>query len=295
MTVGTKNPIPPKPIEPSQEQSIPLGPYYETILNNPQPLPKDKPEEAPASSTDDGPPTPPPPQPPSKPPRGRKPKEEKTASATPPLPTPTPSSSNPSTGAAQQSQSHLIFGSRLLGPAERAERLAAMRDRSTLVAGVLVPPRPDEPDNCCMSGCVNCVWDRYRDEVEAWAGASREAERRLRAQEAGMGMGMGGTMGAEAVGREPEVVSGSGVSGRGGGGGIGVGMSMDDDGGGSSSTWDLSLGDGRAARVGKAGTGLVKDFWDDELYRNVPVGIREFMKQEKRLKEKHEREGTVGG
>jgi hypothetical protein len=40
---------------------------------------------------------------------------------------------------------------------------------------------------------------------------------------------------------------------------------------------------------------IAKDFWDEELYKNVPVGIREFMKQEKRLKEKHLREGTVGG
>ncbi|KAF8477513.1 hypothetical protein BDZ91DRAFT_709385 [Kalaharituber pfeilii] len=29
-----------------------------------------------------------------------------------------------------------------------------------------VPPKPEEPDNCCMSGCVNCVWDVYREELE---------------------------------------------------------------------------------------------------------------------------------
>lgn len=40
---------------------------------------------------------------------------------------------------------------------------------------------------------------------------------------------------------------------------------------------------------------VAKDFWDDELYKNVPVGIREFMKQEKKLKEKHLREGTSSG
>ena len=61
-------------------------------------------------------------------------------------------------------------------------------------------------------------------------------------------------------------------------------MGMDDDGGGSAGNW---VPDSK----GKAG----KEFWDDELYKNVPVGIREFMKQEKRLKEKHMREGTMGG
>ncbi|CCU81617.1 unnamed protein product [Blumeria hordei] len=29
-------------------------------------------------------------------------------------------------------------------------------------------PKPTEPDNCCMGGCVNCVWDRYHEEVEEW-------------------------------------------------------------------------------------------------------------------------------
>jgi hypothetical protein len=60
---------------------------------------------------------------------------------------------------------------------------------------------------------------------------------------------------------------------------------MDQDGSGSGFGAYLPEGSGRIA----------KDFWDEELYKNVPVGIREFMKQEKRLKEKHLREGTVGG
>lgn len=57
---------------------------------------------------------------------------------------------------------------------------------------------------------------------------------------------------------------------------------MEDDGGGSVANWDA---DGKTTR----------DLWDEELYKNVPVGIREFMKQEKKLKEKHAREGTLGG
>jgi len=60
---------------------------------------------------------------------------------------------------------------------------------------------------------------------------------------------------------------------------------MDDDGGGSEANWDAV----------EPSSKIAKDLWDDELYRNLPVGIREFMKQEKRLKLKHEREGTVGG
>jgi len=57
-------------------------------------------------------------------------------------------------------------------------------------------------------------------------------------------------------------------------------VSMDDDGGGSESNW---------------GTGLDTDFTSDGMFKGVPVGIREFMKQEKKLKEKHARDGTSGG
>jgi len=108
--------------------------------------------------------------------------------------------------------------------------------------------------------------------MEEWSSASAEAERRLRAQEAGL-----------AAGTTSESMSETGRR-------FGLGtheldhgaVSMDDDGGGSASNWDGGM-------PGKASS------WDEELYKNIPVGIREFMKQEKRLKEKHLKAGTLGG
>lgn len=123
-----------------------------------------------------------------------------------------------------------------------------------------------------MSGCVNCVWDLFRDEMEGWASANAEAERRLAAEKAG-------EAGASAP-ISPTPLGGPDRDGT---------LSMDDDGGGSDTNWDA--GGAAAQAPGK----IVKDFWDDDLYKNVPVGIREFMKQEKKLKEKHSREGTTGG
>lgn len=160
-----------------------------------------------------------------------------------------------------------MFGSRLAGPGERAERLAQIRAKSSVIAGVIVPPKPEEPDNCCMSGCVNCVWDQYRDDMEVWAVANAEAERRV----ASAGTGAGAPI-------PPTPLGGPDRAGT---------LSMDDDGGGSETNWDVG------GAVAQAPGKIVKDFWDDELYKNVPVGIREFMKQEKKLKEKHLREGTT--
>ncbi|KAI9761518.1 MAG: hypothetical protein M1840_001781 [Geoglossum simile] len=127
------------------------------------------------------------------------------------------------------SQARVIFGSRLAGPSTKPAQ------PHQLIAGVRVPPRPAEPDNCCMSGCVNCVWDVYRDDMEEWAAASREAGRRLREQDRGL---------------------------------MDRGTTMDDDGGGSEANWDLVAGAN-----------------EEELFGNIPVGIREFMRTEKRLKE----------
>jgi predicted nucleic acid-binding Zn-ribbon protein len=138
-----------------------------------------------------------------------------------------------------------------------------MRDRSVLVAGVLVPPRPEEPDNCCMSGCVNCVWDRYRDDLEEWAAAETRAETALQAQQASKKavdvMGDAGAVRDTTVSTDKDETN--------------------------QQTDEMKKTDGPK---------IAKDLWDDDLYTNIPVGIREFMKNEKKLKEKHEREGTFG-
>ena len=98
-----------------------------------------------------------------------------------------------------------------------------------------------------MSGCVNCVWDAYREEVEVWA-----AERRWRdIEEGGRGRKVGRAVGAAGVGGEEE------------GAGMGVG-DMDEVGG--LRGWDAE--------------------GNEALFEGVPVGIREFMKSEKRLRER---------
>ncbi|KAF2097899.1 hypothetical protein NA57DRAFT_76700 [Rhizodiscina lignyota] len=174
----------------------------------------------------------------------------KTTQATRTPPSPPPAESLPKTDREEVlSKARVIFGSRLAGPAERAEEL---HKASVEIAGVLVPPKPSEPDNCCMSGCVNCVWDRFRDELEEWASKSAEARSRLQAQrQSGQATGM--------MSNEPGMPTH-------------VATSMDDDGGGSETNWDSGL-----ELSGKPG----------DIFEGIPVGIREFMRTEKMLKQKH--------
>lgn len=118
------------------------------------------------------------------------------------------------------------------------------------INGVAVPPRPAEPDNCCMSGCVHCVWDDYRDDIEQWAGRVREAQAKgQKNDETKRNIYM----------NRPEVEASSG--------------SMDDDGGGSEALWDTPS----IPAATDAG---------EELFQGIPVGIREFMATEKRIRER---------
>lgn len=111
--------------------------------------------------------------------------------------------------------------------------------------------------------------------MEDWALADAEAKRKLAAEKEAEA-GVGASVGADAK-RPPTTTSGADHT----------AVSMDDDGGGSDTNWDVPSA--------PPSPKIAKDFWDDDLYKNVPVGIREFMKQEKKLKEKHAREGTSGG
>lgn len=206
-------------------QARTLGGFYESLLENPLPSP---PASDPAASK---------------------------------LQSEPPSFSGESSEAQKEEivdKARVIFGSRLAGPAERRQ----VKERgSEKIAGVKVPPKPVEPDNCCMSGCVNCVWEVYRDDMEEWATMRKKADRALALAAKRWKVGAGKS-GEE---RQEHTL-----------------VSMDDDGGGSESNW-ISESDIEGTDT------------NDELFNEIPVGFREFMMQEKRLKEKHLREGTNGG
>jgi hypothetical protein len=101
-----------------------------------------------------------------------------------------------------------------------------------------------------MSGCVHCVWDDFRDEMEEWGARLAAAKAKGGAEK--------GTQDMRSAPR-PEVNSAS--------------VSMDDDGGGSETNFPLPN-------------------QDEDLFANIPVGIREFMKHEKKLRVKHQKEAT---
>jgi hypothetical protein len=185
-----------------------------------------------------------------------KPRSE-VASATRTAPSPPPKDALPKTDREEViMKAKVVFGSRLAGPADRRSEIDR---KSTQIAGILVPPRPEEPDNCCMSGCVNCVWDIYRDDLEEWAAKSAQAREAVLAMKSKREVDGTGSMKAQ-----PGTPSH-------------VATSMDDDGGGSEANWDTS--------------GLAADGTNSkELFKDIPVGIREFMRTEKILKEKHQHE-----
>lgn len=237
-----------------------MGAYYEAVINQKSPYPfEEKPEDPPNSADPEvlpegkepvpvEPPKEETPAPTKKKP-GRKPKSE--ASATPSTfsqEASTPRITSLPPAATAEERARIVFGSRLLPPAERPDRLALKASQSSYIAGVLVPPRPEEPDNCCMSGCVNCVWELYGEELEEWSAKKNEALVKLEAEQ-------GAT-------------------------------SMDADGGGSEANWTVPPATPSGVTVGE--TKIVKNLWEEDMFKSVPVGIREFMRQEKRLKERQQ-------
>lgn len=176
------------------------------------------------------------------------------ASSSRPVPKQSAEKSSPAATVEPQSpqdKMSIVFGTRLAGPG-RSSRYnpvnTAPESTWKTVNGVAIPPRPEEPDNCCMSGCVHCVWDDFRDDMEEWAARLQQAKAKDTTQSP-----------AKEMRHTPRVEVNT------------ASTSMDDDGGGSETNWPIP------------------DPTED-VFANIPVGIREFMKTEKRLKQRHRRE-----
>lgn len=83
----------------------------------------------------------------------------------------------------------VIFYSRLAGYPENRPA----PDKARMYAGVVVPARPEEPLNCCQSGCVHCVWDIYREDIEDYQAKRDEARAALIKDGVTIPMELGGT------------------------------------------------------------------------------------------------------
>ncbi|KAJ5480940.1 hypothetical protein N7539_006834 [Penicillium diatomitis] len=153
-----------------------------------------------------------------------------------------------------QEKMAIVFGTRLAGPGRQSRYNPGEAPPQSMwktINGVPIPPQPEEPENCCMSGCVHCVWDDFRDEMEEWAARIAKAKAKASPE--------ADTEDARTAPRA-EVNSAS--------------LSMDDDGGGSETNWTVPNP-------------------EDDLFANIPVGIREFMKTEKKLRVKHQKEAST--
>ncbi|EGW35112.1 uncharacterized protein SPAPADRAFT_58265 [Spathaspora passalidarum NRRL Y-27907] len=71
-----------------------------------------------------------------------------------------------------------VFGGRIKGEGrESSSRIT--RGEPKVIAGVTVPAKPDEPDNCCMSGCINCVWELFDEDIKDWNEKRKRAAKLL--------------------------------------------------------------------------------------------------------------------
>ncbi|CAJ0758323.1 18408_t:CDS:2, partial [Entrophospora sp. SA101] len=62
----------------------------------------------------------------------------------------------------------------------RKEGKEVIIKESIIVDGEIIPPKPEFPDNCCMSGCAHCVIDIYNEDLEEWEKKINQVKERLK-------------------------------------------------------------------------------------------------------------------
>lgn len=102
-----------------------------------------------------------------------------------PIPPPEPESSSTSFEGAYaledltpEERISRVFGGRIRGDVRQSSSRFNVGD-PRIIAGVKVPAKPIEPNNCCMSGCINCVWEMYNDDIKDWNDKRKEAAGKL--------------------------------------------------------------------------------------------------------------------
>ncbi|KAI5289307.1 hypothetical protein KEM52_000822, partial [Ascosphaera acerosa] len=193
-----------------------------------------------------------------------------------------------------QERARIVFGSRLASPGYTSSRYRPASAGGSagappmMINGVRVPPRPLEPDNCCMSGCVNCVWDNYRDDLEDWAKQVKKAKARAQ-------RGPRTQAGASATppsdshetstshsspSTTPQLASKTPTNAP---AATSVDLKGHDDRHSSPADQDADAD----ANANAEPEPSLDSNDEADMYGQIPVGIREFMRTEKRLKEKH--------
>ncbi|WWC86711.1 uncharacterized protein L201_001588 [Kwoniella dendrophila CBS 6074] len=65
---------------------------------------------------------------------------------------------------------------------DKAKKKEGGRRKEINVQGIIVPPKPIPPgeEECCMSGCVNCVYTIYADDLELYQSSVESAKNALK-------------------------------------------------------------------------------------------------------------------